>query len=556
MKLDHIDLSDLKSCPLNVRKHGGKDVSDLVTSIRRLGVLQPVLVRKNCEGYEVVAGQRRLTACRQLAEEGVETISPIPCAVMEEDDDAAAIEASLAENIARLPMDEIDQYQAFAALIAQKRTVDDIASQFGVSERLVRQRLAIANLTPAILALYRKDEIGGETMRALTMATKSQQKAWLKLWRDPEGFAPQGRQLRQWLLGGEQIATSAALFPLAEYGGAIVSDLFGEDAYFADPNAFWTLQSKAIADRAEGYRARGWNEVVLLERGAFWSGYEHRKVSKKDGGKIFIAIARNGEISFHEGFLTEAELRRREAKTGKEADSAVPVTIRPELTKAAVNYVGLHRHAAVRTCLLKETGIALRLAVAHMIAGSALWQVRPEPQRADKPETAQSLSESRAEGVFAEERGAVLTLLGLDADSSVLTGHAESEIGSLFEILIRLEDADVMRVLGFVMSETLEAGTALIDTLGRTLGVRMEEWWQADDAFLSLIRDRQTLLSMLEEVGGTAVASAHTASPAKTLRSIVRQYATGEGRAKVEGWVPRQMAFPAGSYADRSHEAA
>lgn len=230
MKLNHINLSDLKSCPLNVRKHGGKDVSDLVTSIRSLGVLQPLLVRRNCEGYEVVAGQRRLTACFALAEEGHAGVSPIPCAVMEEGDDAAAIEASLAENIARLPMDEIDQYQAFVALIGQGRSVDDIASQFGVTERLVRQRLAIANLRAPILALYRKDEINGDTMRALTLATKAQQTAWLKLWRAPYDYAPQGRQLRQWLLGGEQIATTAALFPLESYEGAIVADLFGDDA--------------------------------------------------------------------------------------------------------------------------------------------------------------------------------------------------------------------------------------------------------------------------------------------------------------------------------------
>lgn len=207
-------------------------------------------------------------------------------------------------------------------------------------------------------------------------------------------------------------------------------------------------------------------------------------------------------------------------------------------------------------CLLTETGIALRLMIAHAIAGSALWQVRPEAQRADKPETAQSLSESRAEAVFAEERVAVLTLIGLDADNAVLTGSAAGETGSLFETLIGLEDADVLRLLAFVMAETLSSGTPLIAILGQTLGVRMQEWWQADDAFLSLVRDRQTLLPMLEDIGGAAVASAHSSSPAKTLRSIIRQYATGEGRTKVEGWVPRPMTFSAGSYADEAQEAA
>lgn len=108
MKLHHIDLNDLKPSPLNVRRHGGADVSDLVPSIRAQGVLQPLLVRQNCEGYEVIAGGRRLKACEIIAAEGMEPFPSIPCAELEDGDDAAAIEASLAENIARLPMDEIE----------------------------------------------------------------------------------------------------------------------------------------------------------------------------------------------------------------------------------------------------------------------------------------------------------------------------------------------------------------------------------------------------------------------------------------------------------------
>ena len=382
-------------------------------------------------------------------------------------------------------------------------------------------------------------------MRALTLATKAQQAAWLKLWRDPADYAPRGRQLRQWLLGGEQIAMTAALFPLDAYKGIIVADLFGEEAYFAEPDAFWTLQDEAVAARAEAYRKRGWVDVVMLERGEHWHGYEHGKVPRKDEGKVFVAVASNGEVAFHEGYLNEQEVRRRERA---EQPKATEPADRPELTKAAANYVDLHRHAAVRAAMLKEPGIALRLAVAHIVAGSGLWRVVAEPQHAEKPETAKSLSESVGEAFMAAERHEVLALLSLDADTPVLAGHARGEIGSLFERLLALEDADILRVLAFLMAETLEAGTPLVGTLGVSMGA----WWDADDAFLPLIRDRETLLSMLAEIGGTAVASAHAASPAKTVRSIIRQYATGEGRRKVEGWVPRWLAFPAGTYRDEA----
>ena len=54
MKLEHIKLDDLKPAALNVRKHGGENVDDLIASMRSLGIIQPLLVRKNCEGFEVI----------------------------------------------------------------------------------------------------------------------------------------------------------------------------------------------------------------------------------------------------------------------------------------------------------------------------------------------------------------------------------------------------------------------------------------------------------------------------------------------------------------------
>ena len=126
MKLQHIDLNDLKATRLNVRKTGAKDIADILPSIRSQGLLQPLLVRPNCEGYEIIAGQRRFHALRKLADEaGDNRSAPVPCLVMDAGDDAKAVEASLAENLARLPMDEIDQYKAFAALAAKGLSLCD-----------------------------------------------------------------------------------------------------------------------------------------------------------------------------------------------------------------------------------------------------------------------------------------------------------------------------------------------------------------------------------------------------------------------------------------------
>ena len=310
MELHHIELEHLKTTRLNVRKVGAKDIADLEPSIRTLGVLQPLLVRPNCEGYEVIAGQRRFHALSKIAKDS--EVDPVPCIIMSEGDDAKAIEASLAENIARLPMDEVDQYKAFAALVKQGQSVEDIASQFGITERLIKQRLAIANLLPQILTAYRKEDLSADTVRILTMATKKQQKAWLGLYRSDEDYAPEGYQLKNWLFGGTNIPTSNALFDLDGYQGNIISDLFGKERYFDTPDTFWAAQNTAIVKAKEGYLANGWQEVIILNVGDYFPAYDYVDTSKEDGGKVYVRVANDGEVTFFEGQLSCKEIKARE----------------------------------------------------------------------------------------------------------------------------------------------------------------------------------------------------------------------------------------------------
>jgi ParB family transcriptional regulator, chromosome partitioning protein len=198
--LHHIPLADLTLSKLNVRRHGAKDIDSLASSIAALGLIQPLLVRAKADGFEIVAGQRRYLAMKKLNAEGAPETDTVPCVVMDATDDAAAIEASLAENVARLPMDEVDQYEAFAALKKQGLDEADIAAHFAISELVVQRRLAIAHLHPDIRRLYRTGEIDAKTLHLLTLATKDRQKAWLTLQRDPEQTPPPPWQLKAWLL--------------------------------------------------------------------------------------------------------------------------------------------------------------------------------------------------------------------------------------------------------------------------------------------------------------------------------------------------------------------
>jgi ParB family chromosome partitioning protein len=214
MELQHIEIGRLRPSPLNMR-HGRKvpDVSDLLPSVRARGILQPLLVRPDGDGFEIIAGRRRYFTAKAVEEERGE-IAPLPCAVMAPGDDAAAIEASLIENVARLDPDEMSQYETFVRLAKEGRSVAEIAATFGITERMVQQRLALGNLLPRIRDAYRAEEIDAETVRHLTLASKAQQKEWLALFEHPEQHARYHvADLESWSASRAQRSTSEDASP-------------------------------------------------------------------------------------------------------------------------------------------------------------------------------------------------------------------------------------------------------------------------------------------------------------------------------------------------------
>ena len=556
MHLQQIDLGKLTEATVNMRHAKvAPDVSDLLPSIKARGILVPLLVRPKDDGesFEVVAGRRRYFAAKALAEDGAAT-DPLPCAVMEPGNDAAALEASLLENLARLDPDEMTQYETFVRLTEAGKSVSDIAAAFGITELMVKRRLALGALLPKIREAYRNQEIDAETIRHLTLASKRQQRDWLKLFSEPGENAPRGYRLKQWLFGGQQISTEVALFLLEAYKGQTVADLFGERSYFADADQFWALQNEAIAAKRDALLAEGWVDVEVLETGQRFCSWEHEKTAKREGGRVYLTLSHGGEVEVHEGWLTAKEAKaKRRAKAAKDTPDAGGRTARPELTKPAQTYVELHRHAAVRHALLGQQGVALRLMVAHAIGGSALWQTRPDPQTTRKDETAESLARSKAETALAEERKAVLRLLGLPehGQSVVRSNGDDTRVVELFTALLKLPDAAVLRVLAVVMAETLEAGTAVVEALGTHLKVNMRDYWQAEEAFFDVLRDKAAVNAMLRHIGGKQVADANVTATTKVQKKIVCDFITGDGRKKVEGWQPRYMEFPFKSYTKR-----
>ncbi|HEX2814611.1 MAG TPA: ParB/RepB/Spo0J family partition protein [Sphingopyxis sp.] len=556
MKLSFIDLGKLSISKANMRyAKKAPDVSDILSSVRKRGVLVPLLVRPNCgpDAFEIIAGARRFTAAKIVAEESVASgieIDPLPCAILEDGDDAAAIEASLIENIKRLDPDEVTRWESFTRLVKEGRDIEDIAATFGIPELMVRRILALGNLIPRIRGLFRKGKIDRTTVRHLTLATKRQQKAWLALLDDPQQWAPTGRQLKDWLFGGACIPVKNALFDTEGMKG-ITLDLFEQDSYFADAEAFWTAQNAAIDERRDAYLDNGWSDVVIIPPSEYFHAYEYVRMPKTKGGRVYVDVRANGEVEFREGYVTDKEAKR--IAKGEAVDTG-PKVPRPEVTGTMQNYIDLHRHAAVRAALTGHPKVALRLMVAHAIVGSPLWTVRVEGQAARNDAVRESVETCKGETDFDAKRRAVLDLLNYSPEEPTVTGGNGDPSGlvGLFFALLDLTDRAVMQVIAVVMGETLAVGSAAVEAVGGEIGVDMARYWQADDAFFEALRDKMVLTRIVAEVAGEPVASANAGEKTKTLKQIVRDHIGGaNGRAKVDSWVPKWMAFPPAAYTDR-----
>jgi ParB family transcriptional regulator, chromosome partitioning protein len=134
--------------------------------------------------------------------------------------------------------------------------------------------------------------------------------------------------------------------------------------------------------------------------------------------------------------------------------------------------------------------------------------------------------------------------------SSCETGAVH--ICDLFARLLRMTDEEVLRVLTFLMAESLPAGGEPVEALGHLLAVDMDKWWAPDDAFFDLLRDKPAINAMLAEVGGKQAASVNVTETAKVQKDAIRHCLAGTGgRKKAESWKPRYFRFPMQGYTKR-----
>lgn len=149
-----VTLADLRASKANTRRHRDKTAdAELAASVAKVGVIEPLVVRRVDGHFEIVAGHRRAEAARTA---GLDTV---PAMVRELSDDEA-LEVQLVENLQRHDIHALDEALGYEQLQQRRSyTVEQIADRVGKSASYVYQRLKLLALTGAARKAFEADEI-------------------------------------------------------------------------------------------------------------------------------------------------------------------------------------------------------------------------------------------------------------------------------------------------------------------------------------------------------------------------------------------------------------
>lgn len=156
----------------NPRKSGHEiSLPELQQSIHDQGVLQPLRAFPVEDGggdYWVHVGERRLLASQMNLRDRAGARETVPVFLIDNLTPQEALHESLTEQLNRLPLHPIDQFEAFAELRSGGMDEAAIAAHYGIDKRVVRQRIALGAIHPDILKAWRGEAIGQDTVQEFT----------------------------------------------------------------------------------------------------------------------------------------------------------------------------------------------------------------------------------------------------------------------------------------------------------------------------------------------------------------------------------------------------
>ncbi len=143
--IKEINLDEIRSNPYQPRKTFNEEsLNELAASIKEHGVVEPIIIKKSINGYELIAGERRTKAARIA---GLKTIP----AIIREFNDEQMMEIALIENIQREDLNPIDEAKGYQAIIMKLNlTQEEVSRKFGKSRSYITNLLGLLRLPETV----------------------------------------------------------------------------------------------------------------------------------------------------------------------------------------------------------------------------------------------------------------------------------------------------------------------------------------------------------------------------------------------------------------------
>ena len=129
-------------------------LDELAASIKTYGVLQPIIVNKKDDYYEIVAGERRWKAKKKAG------LSEMPCIIKDDITDRSNKEIALIENLQRVDLNPIDKAKGLKELIDDYgMTQKELADSIGISRGNIANSIRILNMDPRVIQLAQEGKL-------------------------------------------------------------------------------------------------------------------------------------------------------------------------------------------------------------------------------------------------------------------------------------------------------------------------------------------------------------------------------------------------------------
>ncbi len=200
--LVEIPVADITPNPNQPRVHFDEEtLGELAASIAQMGVLQPVLLRRAGDKFQLIAGERRWRAARRAG------LATVP-AVVRTTDDVRAGEQALVENLHRQDLTALEEAAAYQQLIEDfGLTHDEVAQRVGKSRSAVTNTLRLLGLPPAVQHLLADGKLSAGHARALLGTPDRALQERLARQAAAEGWS--GRTVEEWVRNGGEMPAPA-----------------------------------------------------------------------------------------------------------------------------------------------------------------------------------------------------------------------------------------------------------------------------------------------------------------------------------------------------------